>query len=160
MTANPDHPLGPFTIDDNGLLRPSSANSFPAFRVLWRQRTMHTRLLHSHEAQNSGHLEFSGRLGRVPSTAGPAAAENQRTGALGLMRALPSVLPSGWEMNLSADHSVLVATTTPITLPISAISLVTKVTQFLLALAPYLDLLDAEGVTARGTTFAAGTVNT
>lgn len=150
MMATMELPLGPFTIDQNGLLRPNATAGFPAFRVNWRTRTVHTRLVPATDAQDCGHLEFSGRMGRVPSTAGehgPAMGQTRRDNALGMMCHLPHLVPNGWVLNLSPDHSVTVATTTPITLPISAVSLISKLTQFLLALAPYLDVLEAEGVT-------------
>jgi hypothetical protein len=153
--TNQNRPIGPFRVDDNGLLRPASASSFPAFRVRWRTRMVHTRMLPANGCEDKGHLEFTSRLGRIPSTAerGRPARGDQ---ALVMLRHLPALLPQGWSMELSPDHSVLVASTTPIQLPISAVALVSKVTLFLLTLAPYLDVLDAEGVT-----FAAGgTVNT
>jgi len=158
QVSNPDLPLGPFTIDRSGLLLPTSASSFPAFHVRWRQRTMHTRLVHEEGCEQAGMLEFSSVLGRVPSTAARPPSNSRRARALALLRTLPGLVPHGWKLDVSADHSVLVATTTPIVLPISAVLLVTKVTLFLLALGPYLDVLDAEGVTFIGA--GAGMVNT
>jgi hypothetical protein len=146
--------IGPLKLDAAGLLSPASPASFPAFCVRWRNRTVHARLVTQAGADDSGRLEFSGLLGRVPSTAGPASHAAQRDSALTLLRRLPNLVPAGWTISLSADHTVLFAITTPVDLPISAVSLISKVTLFLLALTPYLDVLDKEGVTFAATGMA------
>ena len=59
-----------------------------------------------------------------------------------MVRSLPATLPRAWRLNLLADHRIELASEEPLDLPASAIDLVTLITQFLLALAPYLDLME------------------
>jgi hypothetical protein len=138
--------LGPFTVDRHGLLQPASPERFPSFSVRWRNRLVKARLVDRQEGGESGRLEFSSHLGRIPSTAAAPERAGQRDGALSLLRALPSMLPQGWAMHLSPDHSVVFATTSAVQFPISAVSLVSLVTDQLLALTPYLEALDEVGI--------------
>ena len=66
------------------------------------------------------------------------------------MHWLARSVPSGWRVTLLADHRVWLETETRIALPITAAALITEITRFLLALAPFVDLLDEEGLTALG----------
>jgi hypothetical protein len=63
---------------------------------------------------------------------------------------VPRLVPPGWHISLLVDHRVHLETETPIGLPITAVALITEITRFLLAFAPYLDLLEEEGLTAPG----------
>ncbi len=151
--------LGPFTVDRRGLLSPASPESFPAFAVRWRDLLVRARMVRLDAGSGTGTLEFSTRLGRVPSTAGPdttgSASRPVRRGAvLAMLRGLPSLVPPLWRLRLSADHTVLMEATAPLTLPVSATALVTEITLFLLALAPYLEVMDTEGVDFTGPSLA------
>ncbi len=148
--------LGPFAVDRHGQLQPATAEHFPSFSVRWRQRLLRARLVHGRTEDGQGHLEFSSKLGRIPSTAAPPERAGQRDNALKLWRALPSLVPKGWTMHLAPDHSVVFATTSALRFPISAIALVTLVAEQLVALQPYLDVLDEAGIEGPGL----GTVNT
>ena len=142
--------LGPFIVDSRGMLSPSSKNTFPAFYVLWRKLVVRARLVQQSytDGDNSADLEFTARLGRIPSSAGVPALASLRVGALQVLRRMPALTPPGWRLLLRADHSVEVTTKAEIVLPVSAISLVTEVTVFLLGLTPYLTVLEEEGVTS------------
>lgn len=66
------------------------------------------------------------------------------------MHWLPRSVPPGWRVTLLADHRVWLETETRIALPITAAALITEITRFLLVLAPFVDLLDEEGLAALG----------
>jgi hypothetical protein len=141
-----DITLGPFRVDQQGLLSPADPASFPRFAVRWRDRLVQARMRQPSAAnRRHGTLDLSSRIGRVPSTAGPTPSAANRATILDVLRQLPRLLPTGWRMRLMPDHSVLVEAQTELILPVSAISLVTEMSLFLLSLTPYLDVLDAEG---------------
>jgi len=144
-----DITLGPFRVDQRGLLSPADAESFPRFAVRWRDRLVQAHMRQPCAA-NAGHgiLSLSSRVGRVPSTAGPTPSAARRASLLDVLRQLPRLLPAGWRLRLMPDHSVVVEAQTELVLPVSAIALVTEMSLFLLSLAPYLDVLDAEGIGA------------
>lgn len=154
MSENPKY-LGPFKVDDHGLLSPSTPESFPGFAVRWRDRLVHARMLQRNPSGDLGRLDLSTRLGRVPSTAHAPPPSPRRSDVLVAIRHLPGLLPQGWRLELAADHSIIVQAQTALTLPVSAVSLVTEMAMFLLTLTPYLELLDEEGIG-----FADGTVKT
>jgi hypothetical protein len=152
--------LGPFIVDDVGGLSPGAPDMFPSFSVCWRDRVLHLRLAHAPEpGAAQGKLGVRVVLGRVPSTAGAdvASAARRREEAFAILRALPSVLPAGWEISLLADHSVQLALETDLEMPTKATALVTAVTLLLLELTPYLDVLDAGGIAAVPRAAASGT---
>jgi hypothetical protein len=135
--------LGPFKVDRNGLISPASPALMPRFCVNWRRRLVQARLQQPDAADtNAGTLELITRVGRVPSTGKRSMALQEREKALALLRHLPRLLPQGWAMRLTADHSVVVEAQASLLLPISAIGLVTQLSVFLLALNPYLDAFD------------------
>jgi hypothetical protein len=137
--------LGPFTVDSEGRVAPRDQESFPAFNVLWRGRSVRAQI--NQEEPTEGRLQLQAVLGRVPSTAG-----GTRTGSRGLsfasLRAIQRDLPRAWHVRLLPNHSAMLQADAGISLPITAIGLVTEITRFLLTLAPYLDLLDEGGVTS------------
>ena len=138
--------LGPFKVGPCGLISPATPALFPRFCVNWRRRLVQARMLQPDPDDAShGTLEIITRLGRVPST-GKALLPDRRDLALGLLRNLPKLMPQGWKMRVAADHSVVMETHAILVLPISAISLVTQMSLFLLSLNPYLDALDEGGV--------------
>ena len=83
-------------------------------------------------------------LGRVPSTASGRTAD--RPQSFGLLRALASVAPEGWRVTLLPDHRAVLEATMTLPDPVTAANLLTGITDFLLRLAPYLDLADESGM--------------
>lgn len=139
--------LGPFKVDGSGLISPASPALMPRFCVNWRRRLIQARLQQPDPADTThGTLELITRVGRVPSTATRPMAGGEREMALTLLRDLPRLLPPGWAMRLTADHSVMVESRARLVLPISAIGLVTQLSVFLLSLNPYLDAFDDGGI--------------
>ena len=136
--------LGPFTVDAEGGLSPCIPEAAPAFLFRWRDRMVRARLVRAD--QEGGQLALQATLGRVPSTAStPEGALRSRSFAL--LHWLPRPLPPEWRVCLLADHRVILEAAPRITLPVTATALLTELTCFLLALSPYLDLLDEAGVT-------------
>jgi hypothetical protein len=136
--------LGPFIVDADGRLTPSTPDKFPSFRVCWRGHTFQARLATA-EPQG-GTLALQAVLGRVPSTGrAEQPATLPRQAAFAAVRALPGTMLPGWKVGLLPDHRILAEAHKHLLLPISAENLVTELTLFLLRLAPYLDLLE-EGV--------------
>lgn len=145
--------LGPFIVDSRGMLSPGSRDSFPAFTVHWRRIAVRARLVLGPEEDLGDlpdKLEFSARLGRVPSSANTVHNAHQRSSVLHVLRRMHELLPPGWRLLLRADHSVEVAAHAAILTPVSAVHLVTQVTLFLLGLEPYLNVLEEEGIAAVG----------
>jgi hypothetical protein len=140
--------LGPFTVDSGGRLSPGEPDKILAFLFRWRDHLVRARLAQA--SPSDGRLALQSTLGRVPSTAG-ASDETLRRRSFSVLRWLPRIVPPGWRVLLLADHRVRLETETCIALPITAAALITEITRFLLALGPYLDLLDEEGLTALGT---------
>jgi len=145
MTLPTEWILGPFNVDRSGLLTPSTPESFPTFGVRWRNRRLAVRMSRRSE-QDAAHglLEMQVQLGRVPSSAGRDA--ELRLQALAMAASLPQQGPADWSFRLLPDHVVQIDTSVPIALPVSLISLVGELTQFLLTLDPYLDALDTVGL--------------
>jgi len=109
-----------------------------------------------------GDLSLRAMVGRVPSTArsGTDQGRPQRDAVFAALRSLPATLPEGWRTDLLADHRVVLLAASKVEMPTTITSLLTDVTQFLLALGPYLDLLEEMGVEAPAGAEAAGMVNT
>jgi hypothetical protein len=137
--------LGPFRVDAAGTLEPMASDPAPGFTCLWRGRKVHARLLPG-EAE-TWCLRLSAKLGRVPSSVRPPDAA-RRLPSFALLRDLPPTLPEGWRIGLAPDHRVLLVAKRQAKLPITATALVSEITLFLLALAPYLDLLEEAGLPA------------
>ena len=136
--------LGPFLVDAEGRLAPRDQDAFPAFNFLWRGRSVHADMTQGEP--RDGRLKLRTVLGRVPSTAGDDWT-GRRPQSFASLRAVRRDLPDAWQIQLLPDHSALLEADVAITLPITAIGLVTELTRFLLFLSPYLDLLDEGGVT-------------
>jgi hypothetical protein len=136
--------LGPFSVDSNGRLTPSTPDRFPSFSVTWRGHVVLARLTDA--GADDGTLALQAVLGRVPSTGRPdAPGKLPREAAFATLRGLQRTLPRDWKLGLRPDHRIVAETQVTLGLPTSADDLVTQLTLFLLRLAPYLDLLD-EGV--------------
>jgi hypothetical protein len=139
--------LGPFTVDSEGRILPSNPDKIPAFLFRWRDRTVHARLAQA--SPRHGRLALQSTLGRVPSSA-DGSDKSLRRRSFTLLRWLPRCVPPDWHVLLLADHRVQLEAETRIALPITAAALTAEITRFLLVLAPYLDLLDEEGLSALG----------
>ena len=98
--------LGPFTVDSDGGLTPSTPDRFPSFRVAWRGHVVQARLTAAEP--EGGTLALQAVLGRVPST-GRAEAPGTlpRQAAFAAVRALPATLPAGWRVALRPDHCIV-----------------------------------------------------
>jgi hypothetical protein len=134
--------LGPFIVDHTGRLQPD-AGAAPAFRITWRARAIHVVLRRVDEGL--GELALALTLGRIPSTAS-AGARLARDTAFATVRRLPEAMPQGWTMALLADHRILLRAEMELALPVSAASLVTELSLFLLKVDPYLTLLEEDGL--------------
>lgn len=136
--------LGPFLVDDEGRLTPRTHDAFPAFSVRWRGRCVRAHM--TQKEPQDGRLTLQTVLGRIPSTATDNI-QGTRPQSFAMLHALKREMPGSWQIRLMPDHSARLEVDSDITLPITAIALVTELTRFLLDLAPYLDLLDEAGVT-------------
>jgi hypothetical protein len=136
--------LGPFTVDQDGRLTPSTPERFPSFRVAWRGHVVQARL--SAAGPKGGTLTLLVGLGRVPST-GRAEAPGTlpREAAFATVRALPGLLPAGWQAALLPDHRMVAETAINLALPTGAENLLTELSLFLLRLEPIFDLLAEDG---------------
>jgi len=155
--------LGPFKVGPDGRLALASAEQLPRFTILWRGCRVEARLGVGTGDKAPGELSLQAMVGRVPSTARVSgSAPAQRDAVFAALRSLPATLPEGWRTDLLADHRVTMLTATKVEMPTTIISLLTDVTQFLLALGPYLDLLEELGVEppAAGAAAPTGMVNT
>jgi len=135
--------LGPFSIDGQGRIAPRPGGEAPHFRFRWRDRRISARL------EGAGRLRLSAWLGRVPSSAGnaPVAEAADRRGAsFAALRELPDLLPADWRVRLMPDHQVRLDAERGLAWPASAVELTAELARFLLALAPYLDLLEEGAV--------------
>jgi hypothetical protein len=108
------------------------------FDMVWRGRPVQARL-----ADESLHVRVI--LGRVPSTATGGAP--LRNSVFDTLQHLPAQLPPAWQMGLLPDHRVVLEWVQNLPPPINVPAIVCSLTEFLLALAPYLDLLEEAGVT-------------
>ena len=147
--------LGPFSVDATGRLAPGGPATMPAFLFRWGGRVVRARLRHA-EADH-GRLLLRCVLGRVASTAG--AAEDVRPRSFAALHWLRGEVPPLWQVSLLPDHRVLLEAEADILVPITAAGLVAELAGFVLALAPYLELLEELGVFPAASS-AAGTANT
>lgn len=132
-------PLGPFFVDDQGALTFRTPELRPCFSFCWRNRWFSARL-------GVGEMAVSGIVAEVPSTVAFAARRDPAFQALASMR---SLLPKGWTLRLAPDHRVHVETEQPMEWPAHTNSLLRPIVGMLLTLAPYLDLLEEQGLSVR-----------
>jgi hypothetical protein len=85
-------------------------------------------------------------LARVRSSASTPD-ETLRPRSFALLHFLERAVPAAWRVLLLPDHRVWLETKTSIGLPITAAGLITEITMFAIALAPFLELLDEIGLT-------------
>jgi len=138
MDMNTSYNLGPFVVDAEGRITPRSGAAMPNVMFHWRGRTMKARMV-GHDTDGS--LFIATILGRVPSSADPECVA-LRPLSLAILRGLPETLPARWQIQLLADHQARLEAEIAMPWPATAVALMTELTRFLLALAPYLDLLD------------------
>ena len=137
MPLGTDFVLGPFNVAPTGRLSLRDPERQQGFCVHWRGCSVHALIL-------EGGVGLRAVPGRVPSTAGAARA--LREPLFTVLRNLPAQLPRAWKLSLLPDHRIEVAGEEKLDLPASAIDLIAVITQFLLALAPYLDLMEEIGI--------------
>ncbi len=135
--------LGPFSVDAMGRLAPRAPDAMPGFFFRWRGRLVRAKF--EQMDPNRGQLVLLATLGRVPSTAHPRDSA-LRSHSFQLLHLLPRTLPGPWRVSLLPDHRVHLEANSHVTLPVTATALLVELTQFLLELAPYLDLLDEAGI--------------
>ncbi len=140
------HPvlLGPFAVAPDGVLQPCRPGQQPALRFAWRGRGCEARI-------GEGGIDLAALAARIPSTAEPGA---DRPRAFAALSHLPKNLPTGWRMRVLPDDRVRLEAAARLERPITATGLVAALVRFVLALDPYLDRLEAEGV--RGPSDASG----
>ena len=136
--------FGPFSVDAEGRLSPLAPQDDPAFLFRWRDRVTRARLM---KEGADGRLVLQTTLGRVPSTAA-SPDETLRPRSFALLHWLPRSVPDEGQVQLRADHRVRLETSRRVALPITAAALISEITGFLLALSPYLDLVDEAGLSA------------
>ncbi len=134
LRTDPPFVLGPFVLDEAGTITLHASAANYGFR--FRDRVVHACL------REDG-LQLEVELGRVPST---AQGGESRGLLLATMATLPAMLPPNWQLVLRPDHRLDVAAVLPVQWPLSAVDLVAAQTGFLLALGPYLDVLEEAGV--------------
>lgn len=144
MQIDPSYRLGPFKVDvDGGLMPPIDRSA--RFRVNWRGCAVSAgmRAALDERTEEIVSLELSAIIGRVPSSAsgGPP----QRENALELLRGMAGAVPEGLTVGLSADHRLVLQSERRLEVPVTARRLVAEVTEFVLEVAPYLDLAGESG---------------
>lgn len=147
--------LGPFTIDGAGRLQPTDPRAMPEFSLVWRGCDVRVRFEPAPDPHQAT-MELCTGAGRVPSTA--LVGSQLRAEVFSALAALPGLLPSGWRVDLLADHRLELAGHAALALPATVSELLSAVTVHLLRAAPYLDLLGEAGVVAARAS-AGGSVN-
>jgi hypothetical protein len=133
--------LGPFSVDGEGRLSPTHRGVSPGFNVGWRGRVVHARL--DRGDGGDGMLRIRSSLGRIPSTASDPV---NRLACFTMLRNLLNSLPATWGARILPDHESQLELESVISLPITVTNLVVELTLFLLALSPYLELMDRAGI--------------
>ena len=103
-------------------------------------------------------LTAAADLAARPGAEQRAPPQARRSPGFTLLRGLPGSLPPGWHIGLAADRRVVLEAERRAKLSIAVTALVSEITGFRLALAPYRGVLDEAGVAAP--VVSAGTVNT
>jgi len=127
--------MGPFEVDPSGTLFPRDGDAPPCFGFAWRNREIGARL-------EGGALSLVARVGRVPSSA----LNVPRLPAFEALRGLRRALPADWRVNIEASHAIRIEIEIKLDGKLTAASLIAALTTQMLALAPYLDLLEESGV--------------
>ncbi|TLU73442.1 hypothetical protein [Lichenicoccus roseus] len=133
--------LGFFGFDTTGRLRPNPPDAMPMMECRWRGRRISTKL--QDLSDGVGMIALRAQVGRVPSSLHSAAV---RPDALSLASNLPPLLPPGWTLTLACDHSLYLYTEQEVPMPALISDLLVPMVQFCLTAAPFLDLLDENGL--------------
>jgi hypothetical protein len=133
--------LGSFAVAPSGTLTPRVPGLQPELRFAWRGRPCRAALMEDE-------LHMAAIAARIPSTADPMA---DRPGALAALALLPEAIPEGWRLSLLPDHRICLETREALEAPPTAVTLVTRLVRFALALDPYLERLEAAGTDLPGT---------
>jgi hypothetical protein len=128
--------LGSFTVDEGGRLELQAPEMQSRLDFSWRGRPVAAQV-------HQDHLRLTMLMGRIPSS---AVASARRPKAFALMNALPRLLPRGWSPALLADHQLRLAAEMPFSQPGTVTDLLVPMVRFLLELAPFLDLMEEEGI--------------
>jgi len=128
--------IGPFAVAEDGAIGPASPELRPVLRFAWRGHLCEAAVGHRR-------LTLRAWTGRIPSTAEPDAC---RASAFAAISEVARELPAGWAARLAPDHRVRVETDRTLPGAVSAVALVSEMVRFALAIEPYLDRLDAAGV--------------
>ncbi len=145
--------LGPFSIDAEERLSPAHRDVSPGFRVRWRERVVHARLDQS--LGGGGHLHIRSGLRRIPSTASDPV---MRGACFVMLRGLLNALPQACVARLLPDHQSQREVEFLVTLPITVTTLLAELTLFLLALSPYLEVMDRAGVSVTASSSSPATL--
>lgn len=128
--------LGPFAVSRDGRLVPRDDQVRPALRFAWRGRSCEALM-------QDDRLHLRAIAGRIPSTAERG---TDRGYTLREVAGLPAEMPDGWRVTLTADHRVTVETEAAHRT--TAVSVLSEMVRFAMALDPYLDRLEAVGARA------------
>ena len=126
-------PHGPFLIEADGTLE---ATRPPDLRFAWRGRGVEARL-------EEGRVRLSALAGAVPYTVERPAA---RPAALAAVTRLPAELPEGWRLRLTPDHRLRLEAAVALPGRTTATALIGAMVGFALGLDPWLDRLEAAGL--------------
>lgn len=147
--------FGPFALARNGRFAPADPGAPPAFTIVWRKRLVTVEIGDRLASPGEpGTLVLEVALGQVPSTGVREMADARlmlRAKLLSAMRVIPAFLPDGWSLRLMPDHTVLLRASRAIEFPVSISELLSEVALFVLALDPYLDVVEEEGLAAPST---------
>ncbi len=133
--------LGPFSVAKDGTLSPRAPGVRPVVRYAWRGRAFAAEVMEDD-------LLLTALAGRIPSTVERHA---DRAAVVRALTRLRDELPPGLSLHLMPDHRLLLRRRrhrAPPGAPLAALSLVTELVSFALALDPYLDQLEDAGARA------------
>ncbi|MBE9606749.1 hypothetical protein IAI18_17930 [Acetobacteraceae bacterium H6797] len=128
-------PLGPFDVEQDGILALREQPARAKLQFEWRGRACEAAL--TPEGMRMGAV-----AGRVPST---ASLPMDREPVFSALRSLRPELPLGWRLGLTADHRIRIEADTAVRTPASPVTLIAALVGFAMALDPYLDRLEAAG---------------
>jgi hypothetical protein len=128
--------LGPFLVDQEGVLHAREASRPASFGFRWRGRRIRAELC------ADARLRLSVLAGHVPFT---AEAAPLRPAVFAALAALRAEAGDGWQVGLTPGHGVVVEAVEDLGAPATVRRLIVAATRFVLRLSPCLDLLDEAG---------------
>lgn len=132
-------PLGPFLVSEDGLLAPRAPGLAPLLHFAWAGRRC--------DAAMADGLHLGMMLGRLPSTASGAGSRADRAQAFAALPGLRAGLPPGFRLRLLPDHRLRLEALAVLPTPASAVAMLAAMVGFVLTLSPWLETLEAAGVT-------------